>query len=437
MPAPTGRALLLALGGIVLAALPLLGAAALWPVWVLFVAALALLIGVDGILAPRERSVRLDLAVPQALYIGDAEDATLTVSTAVRRPLSLDLSVEVSADLERPARLRTTVRRGRPATLAVPLRPRRRGTVSVDHIHVRAPGPLGLMRRTFRRVEGQSLPVVPNLPRVRAVALKHFSSREFRTGLKIERYTGDGSEFEALREHLPGMDRRAIDWKASAKHHKLFSRQLRAERDHTVLFAVDTGRLMSEPIAGLPKLDHAIQSALLLSYFCLRTGDRVGIWGFDDRVRGRHDPVAGVQAMSGLSRCMAGLDYSTRETNFTVGLTDLCAHQRRRALVVVLTDFVDTVTAELMIDSLAHTASRHLVLFVALREPLLTATWSEPPVSTAALNRAVVAERLLRERQVVLRRLTRLGVRCIDAAPSEVSIQLIDRYLEIKRREEV
>jgi uncharacterized protein (DUF58 family) len=277
--------------------------------------------------------------------------------------------------------------------------------------------------------------VVPNTRAVKAAALRYFSSREFLAGLKVERYLGDGSEFDALREYVPGMDHRAIDWKSSARHRKLLCTEFRAERNHQVVFAVDTGHLMSEPVGGVPKVDHAINAALLLAYVALRTGDRVGLYGFDEKVRGYSEPQGGAGGFLRLQAASADLEYTTSETNFTLGLAELSLRLRRRSLVVLLTDFVDTVTAELMLENLDRLARRHLVVFVTLRDPGLDAVAAAPPRSSADLYRAVVAHDLVREREVVLRRLRRMGVASIDSAPALVSTQLVNRYLEIKRRE--
>ena len=126
---------------------------------------------------------------------------------------------------------------------------------------------------------------------------------------------------------------------------------------------------------------------------------------------------------------------SPRETNFTLSLMELAQRQRRRALVVVLSDFTDTITAELMVENLARVRRRHLVLFVALEDPLLGKEADREPSDLLGLHRSVVAHRLLRERAMVFSRLRRCGVHCINAPPGRVSPRLIDRYLDFKRRE--
>jgi uncharacterized protein (DUF58 family) len=116
---------------------------------------------------------------------------------------------------------------------------------------------------------------VPDVGSVRRAALRHFSSPQAFLGSKTERYVGDGSEFESLRQYVPGLDTRSIDWKASARHRKLVCRRFRAERNHQLVLAIDSGHLMTVPIEGTTRLDHAIHAALLLSYVALRSGDRV------------------------------------------------------------------------------------------------------------------------------------------------------------------
>jgi uncharacterized protein (DUF58 family) len=272
---------------------------------------------------------------------------------------------------------------------------------------------------------------------VRGAALRFFTARQFLPGLKVQPQLGDGSEFESLREHTAGHDTRGIDWKASARHHKLLSREYRAERNHAVALAVDTGHLMSEPLLGIAKLDHAINASLLLAYVALKTGDRVGLYAFDAQVRLFLEPQGGVHSFGRLQAHTAGLAYSTAETNFTLALLELGQRLRRRTLVVVLTDFVDSVTAELMVENLGRLGRNHLLLFVALRDVGVEALAARAPRDLDDLNRAVTAHDLLREREVVLSRLRRQGVHCIDGPPGTISTQLINRYLDLKRRERV
>jgi uncharacterized protein (DUF58 family) len=296
-------------------------------------------------------------------------------------------------------------------------------------------GPLGLIEKSKIVACNKSIAIVPNIGAVRAIALRMFGSQEFMAGLKVERFAGTGTEFESLREYLPGLDHRAIDWKASARHRKLLTQEFRAERNHQVIIAIDSGQLMTEPLGPATRVDHAINAGLVLGWFCLRTGDRVGFTSFDERTQGFAEPIGGVSNFARLQRLSAEIEYRNVETNFALSLADISARLRRRSLIVLFTDFVDTVTAELMIENITHLARRHVLVFVSLRDPSLDNRALARPTGLQSLHEAVVATDFVRERSLVLERLRQVGVHCIDATPQTFSAHLINRYLDIKRRE--
>jgi len=436
---PTLRCLLVFLAGIPIS----LGAVTihprLWTVWITYLGAAVMLAGLDALLALPRRKLRITAQVPEQVFIGETGTATVEL-TAGRRGGTLEILAELDDDLapQPPSQavLRAT-ERGQPARAraSVMLVPRRRGDHALRIVHARWTGPLGLIERRVAVPIDKRVGVVPNLGAVRAVALRMFSDHNFMAGLKVEKFLGDGSEFESLREYVPGLDHRAIDWKSSARHRKLLCQEFRAERNHQVVLAVDGGQLMSEPVDGVPKLDHAINAAILLGWFCLRTGDRVGLLGFDERVRQWAEPAGGMHTFGRLQAMSAEIDYRRVETNYTLTLAELSTRLRRRSLVVLFTDFLDTVTAELMIDNVTRLARRHLVLFVAVRDPSLETRALAHPRSLGTLHQAVVAGDFARERQVVLERLRRVGAHCIDTAPANFSMALVNRYLDIKRRE--
>jgi uncharacterized protein (DUF58 family) len=430
-PTPRG-ALLLALG-FPLALLPTLVAAPLWVLWAAALAGTLALFAADWLLAVRPSEVALEAVAPGTLYVGDAGLLQLTLRAGGARATIFDLLFDLDEALERQPVLRLSVEAVARATL--PLVPRRRGEASVLSAWLRWTGPFGLLSFTEQRPLDRSIRLLPNVSAVHGAALRFFGDRQLGSGIKVERYLGDGSEFEALREHHAGLDARSLDWKASARHHKLLSREYRAERNHALVLAVDTGYLMGEPLAGIPKLDHGINGALLLAYVALKTGDRVGLAAFDDRPRAWLEPRGGVASFARLQREAAALAYSHAETNFTLGLLELSRRLRRRALVVVLTDFLDSVTAELMVESLQRLRRSHLVLFVSLRDVALDAIARAEPTDLRNLNRAMVAQDLLREREAVLLRLRRAGVDCLDVPARQVSTRLVNRYLDVKRRE--
>ncbi len=434
---PTPRAVLLAAAGFPAALLPALVHPRLWGVWLVLLALATLAIGLDAILALPPARLSVEVEAPDALAVGQQGGLAVRLSAGRRGPDAVEIRCELDPEFAPPPPATVPLAGGGPAEVALPLVARRRGKLSVDEVWCRWTGPLGLVGRQKRVEAGRTVAVVPNLRPVRAAAFRYFGSRELEGGAQVERFVGDGSEFDALREYVPGLDPRAIDWKASARHRKLLSRDFRAERNHQVILALDTGHLMAEPLEGVPRLDHAVTAALLLGYVSLRLGDRVGLFGFDAAARAWAEPQGGLAAFPRLQAVSASLAYSTAETNFTLGLAELSTRLRRRSLVVVFTEFVDTVTAELMVENLARLARRQLVVFVALRDPDLERSGLARPRRLGDVYRSIVAADFTRERERVLARLRRVGVLCVDAAPEAVSSRLVNRYLEVKRREMV
>jgi len=432
---PTPLAVLTAGAGALAAALPAIVSPHLWPLWPAALAFLAGLLAADALLSPPPRSITCRLEAPDSFFIGETGEAVLAVELPSPRWLPLEVVVDVSEPLVAPPPFRGRSARAE-SVVRIPLQARRRGIGALERVWIRYTGPLRLARKTLVRSFDRKVRVVPDVRPVREAALRFSENRTFRAGLKIERYRGDGTEFESLREFVRGDDLRALHWRATARHRKPLCRQFRAERNHQIVFALDTGRLMSEPIAGaVPKLDHAVTTALLLSYVALKSGDRVGLFTFDARVGRYLEPEGGMKHHRTLTHFAAGVEYSDSETNYTFGLTTLLQSLNRRSLVVVLTDFVDTVTAELMVQNLDRLARRHVVMFVSFRDPDLERIAEAPPASALALHRAVVADAMLTARDAVLRRLQTYGVFPLDARPRDVGTHAINRYLEIKRRE--
>ncbi|HEY3804149.1 MAG TPA: DUF58 domain-containing protein [Kofleriaceae bacterium] len=435
---PTLRALIVFLAGLPLSLVGVAISPRLWTIWIAYLGGAAILLGIDFVLGLPKRRLRVDSELPEQLFIGETGVAKLSISTRRKRAAVLELIAELDDDLEPQPPMQAILQpgeRGASSTIELPLVPRRRGEHGIRALHMRWTGPLGLLERRVAIDVDKRVGVVPNLGAVRAIALRMFADRSFMAGLKVERYLGDGTEFESLREYVPGLDHRAIDWKSSARHRKLLCQEFRAERNHQVVLAVDAGQLMAEPVSGVPKLDHAINASLLLGWFCLRTGDRVGLLGFDEKVRTWAEPQGGMHAFARLQALSAEIDYRRVETNYTLTLADLSTRLKRRSLVVLFTDFLDTVTAELMIENVTRLARRHLVLFVAVKDPSVDRRALARPRDLESLHEAVVATGFAREREIVLERLRRAGAFCIDAAPNEFSMALVNRYIEIKRRE--
>ncbi|MEL6723869.1 MAG: DUF58 domain-containing protein [Pseudomonadota bacterium] len=433
--APTLRAIWLMLLGLpVLLALAVL-APSLWIVSGIWIGSLFGAILLDLSLAARRTALQVELKPPPVLYMNSTDPVEIALTFATGPlPTKVHALLETNSYIEAP---KATIVKGwidRTHTFTRALRPIRRGPGQLRKLWLNWTGPLGLVR--LKRVEtlDTEIAITPNTRWVQEEAVRIYT-RDADFGIKMQLERGDGSEFDALREFSTGMDRRAIDWKQSARHRQLLAKEFRTERNHNIVFAFDTGRLMCEPLGGVPKIDRAINAALLLAYVSLRSGDKTALFGFDTQPTVTSNVLSGSGAFPYMQQLASRLDYSTEEANYTLALTSLASRLERRSLIILFTDFVDTISAELMLDNVKRLMDRHLVIFACFEDEQLAEMIEAEPVTADLVSRAVIADGLLKEREVVLRKLERLGVQVIETRPERFSADLVSRYLDIKRRE--
>lgn len=316
----------------------------------------------------------------------------------------------------------------------IPFRARRRGLWRVERMWLYWPSRFALFEFTPRLKLDLSIAVTPNIRPVQSGQID-VAVRSQLYGVKDNLLVGEGSEFHQLREFTQGMDVRGIDWKRSARHRSLVAREMRAERNHHVIIALDNGYLMREEVAGLPKIDHAVNAGLAVAWAAALGGDLVGLYAFDARPRLFAPPEPGRTAFARMRARTAEMDYASVETNHTLAMAELYARTPRRSLIIVFSDFVDATTAELLVENVTLLSKRHVIVFVALSNPDLTATATGAPEDLDDVARAVSAGQMLRERRVVMERLARLGVVVVDTAPDKVTARLVSTYLDLKARE--
>jgi uncharacterized protein (DUF58 family) len=405
----------------------------LWLVGVAWIVVAAALVGLDAFWGVPVRALALQLATPPTMSINGSGEARLIAAFDRAAPRAVEFAIAAGPNLAvSPPRLEAIVEHAL-AEARFTLSPVRRGEAALSRVWARWRGPLGLVWTQAAEATDRSVVVTPDIEGVKQEAVRLFS-RDALHGLKTQLDVGEGAEFHALRDFQPGMDTRTIDWKQSARHGQLLAKEYRAERNNPIILAIDCGRSMCEPVAGLARIDWALNAGLLLAYVSLKLGDRAGLYSFDARPRALNGPVSGVRAFNALQRAAGRIDYSSDEANYTLGLSNLADRLDRRSLVVVFTEFTDPTAAQLMIENIARLLERHLVVFVALRDLELEELARAEPSSPDDVSRAVIAHSLLREREGVTARLRRMGVEIVEAAPQAAGPALLDRYLEIKRR---
>jgi len=400
-----------------------------WPALVLLATA------IDALLAISARDIETVLTLPKTASIGEEVEALVSVTATARgapRRAEVAIAGDALVAIVDDGRATVDLSGGRGA-VALPVETLRRGTARFAEIWVRWRGPLGLIWRGKRVDSGASLAILPDIRPVHEKGARIFQ-RHALQGLMVQLDRGDGSDFDTLVEYRSGMDRRAIDWKQSARHLQLHAKEFRTERNNQIVFAVDAGRQMSEPVAGVPRIDRAVGAMLLTGWIALKLGDRVALHSFDSRPRIASGLISGAGAFPELQHLAAKIDYSADETNYTYALTTLAARLTRRSMIVLFTEFTDQTSADFMIRAAAKLAEKHVLMVVVLRDEELEAIVDKAPATSDDITRAVTAAALLKDRLLALTRLRHLGVHVIESEYDKVADRLVQGYIDLKRR---
>ncbi len=434
---PTG-ALLRALGAWTAATLVVVLVPPLWPIAAATLGALILLVGLDARLVSRSSPLVLSRHLPERAFVG--QEAWLELRLRHARPTALraEVSEELPSDVApvEPRFPEVTIPPGETCVLRYAVRPARRGDRGLGAAVAFERAPLGLLRRRVMAPAGEPLRVYPDTTRYTRQAL---DPRRILTelGVKPAPRRGEGTEFDSLREYVPGDDPRRLDWAASARRGRPVVRLYRHEHNHAVLIAVDASRLMGALSEGRSKLDHAIDAALALACTSLAVGDRVGLAVFDERVRSFLPPRARRERIGTFADVLRPLEVRRVEADYGALVRELALRQRQRSLVVVLSDFVEAEAAR-VVDPLAVLARRHRVLLAALRDPVFglldggVHTLGSGVERRALLYRRLVLDDLLHERETALAALRRRGVETLDLPPLSVTAQVLNRYLAFR-----
>lgn len=426
---PSGRAVWAAAAGAIPAFLIALALPSFWYLGLLWICALLAFLAVDAAAGRGRASLTASLSAPPQVGVGGRFTLHIAASFGGRARM---LQARVGHD-QRLAPVAGTggALPANGGTLDLEFDALRRGIASFDRLWLRWRGPFGLIWNQVVLPMDRKVAVLPDVSSARDEAITLLQRSTLADG-HAQKRAGQGREFESLKDYQPGMGRRMIDWKRSARHGKLLAREFRIEENNNIVLAIDSGRLMCEPVDGVPKVDRAVTAALLTAFIALKGGDLVSLFGFDARPRVSSGAVRGSASFAMIQKRAAEIDYSTEETNFTLALTTLAAKLDRRSLVIIFTDFVDPISAELMLRTVGRLTERHLVLFMMMKDVELETLADMPPATPEDVARSVTAGGLLRERQVVIARLRLLGAHVIEADHQRLGPTLIERYIQLK-----
>ncbi|MFF7972917.1 DUF58 domain-containing protein [Streptomyces sp. NPDC007905] len=428
----TGRAALLA-------ALGSIPVGVLEPGWTGILAVngpLALACACDFALAAPVRRLVLSRSGDTSTRLGESADVTLTIANPSRRLLRARLrdawppsSWQPGTEVE-GSRHRVSIPAGERRRVTTRLRPTRRGDRQSDRVTIRSYGPLGLFSRQGAHKVPWTVRVLPPFTSRKHLPSKLARLRELdgRTSVLTR---GEGTEFDSLREYVPGDDTRSIDWRATARQSAVAVRTWRPERDRHILLVLDTGRTSAGRVGDIPRLDASLDAALLLGALASRAGDRVDLLAYDRRVRALVQGRSAGDVLPSLVNAMAALEPELVETDAR-GLTATALRTApRRSLIVLLTTLDAAPVEQGLLPVLPQLTQRHTVLVASVADPHI-AGMAQARGNTEAVYEAAAAAQAHSERRRTAEQLRRHGVTVVDATPDDLAPALADAYLALK-----
>jgi uncharacterized protein (DUF58 family) len=352
-------------------------------------------------------------------------------------PIQAQVTDLVASDLRRELpNLQVVVPPGAAAAARVEydILPRERGDLSMGPVVLRYQSPWGIATRWARVALEQQVRVYPNLREAQQHTLALVRSRHVVLEQRRARERGWGREFERLREYQDGDDPRDICWTATARRGRLVTKRYQPERSQVVWMLVDAGRLLRARVARHSKLDYGVNSALALAQVAMASGDRVGLLAYGRRPQQRVAPGRGASHLRTLVEALAAVRAEPVEADHTAAASTVMSIQKRRSLIVWLTDVAETAGLPEVIESSQRMSPRHVVLLALTRQPELSALAADRPVNQGEMYRVMAAQQVVERREELLHGLRQRGVLTMELPPGELSGALVDRYLNIKAR---
>lgn len=394
------------------------------------------------------------IAIERSWSNAPALDSETEIELAVEQQSGTALECRLTDDLPEalapaPATYRLLALSGMRATLRYKIEPRERGDARAGNVYLRYASPLGLVERWAAAGLEQTVRVYPALRHGEDQKIFLARGRQIDLQLRQAQQRGLGRDFESLREYLEGDDLRDVCWTATARRGQLITRRYQSERSQAVWIVIDAGRLLRAKIfpevggavaqpgarrVAHSKLDHACSTAVALAQLALFSGDRAGLLVYGQNVQQRVLPGRGAAHLRLIVEALAQARAESSEADHLRATAVLNRLQPRRALILWITDLAETAMRPEVVDGALQLLRRHVLLFVAMAQPDVTAIARGRPKNIDEMFRAAAAQELAGRRELLLARLREQGALTLDLDPGHLTAAVLNQYLRVKER---
>ncbi|MEO8412775.1 MAG: DUF58 domain-containing protein [Ginsengibacter sp.] len=369
---------------------------------------------------------------------GDENRIELNIKNEFPFPISIDVIDELPQQFqERHWKRRLTLKGKQQKKIQYNIRPLQRGEYHFGNIHLFTRSPLKLICRRFTSEATETIHVYPAFMQLYKYELLSNAILQNEGGTRRMRKIGQSMEFEQIKEYITGDDIRTLNWKASARKGGLMVNNFMNERSQQVYCIIDKGRLMKMPFAGLTLLDYAINSCLVLSNICLKKQDRVGVITFSNTIgsvlAADRKPVQNENILQLLYNQTTGF----LESDFEMLYMQIRNRIRHRSLLILYTNFESLSGLHRQIDYLRSIASHHLLLVVFFENTELEKLTGSHAATIEDIYIKTTAEKFAYEKRLIAKELLKYGILSLLTSPQKLTVNAINKYLELKTRQAI
>jgi len=412
----------------------------LWPplfyVGATLLVAFALMLLVDIALLWTRRGITATRNCSSRFSNGDENPVSIEVENNYPFAVKLNIIDEIPhifqrRDMNFPLRMKA----GESGTLDYTLRPTKRGVYGFGYIRTFVTSPIGLVQRRFSNGEPTDVAVYPSYLMLNKYEFLAISNNLTDMGIKRIRRVGNNTEFEQIKSYVQGDDYRHINWKASARTHHLMVNVYTDERSQQIINVIDKGRIMQQAFAGMTILDYAINASLVLSYVALHRDDKAGIITFADKFSDFVKPDRGPAQMNDILECLYHQTTDFAESDYSTLVANVNHLAGQRSLLILYTNFFDYNSMLRQLPYLRQLNSRHRLVVVFFIDEERRDFISQQPHSTKDYYEHSIAAKIDNEQTLIINTLRQYGINSLLTSPQNLSVNIINRYLEMKSRQ--
>lgn len=381
----------------------------------------------NGIEAKRE--------LPDRFSNGDQNPVLIKLKNNYSINVNLSLIDEVPLQFQkRDFSINISVAKNQATSTTYSLRPVTRGEYLFGKLNVFVRSPLGLIEKRYRFDDGQSVPVYPSFLQLKNLELLSFAQMQNLLGLKTIRRVGNNREFEQVRDYIEGDDTRTLNWKATAKRSRLMVNQYRDEREQHVYCIIDMGRSMKMPFNGMSLLDYAINSSLAVSKVVLKNYDKIGLITYSNKV---HTVIRSDNGNKQMRTLMDGLykqQTDFKESSLEILYPFIRQRITQRSLMILFTNFESIYSIQRQMSIVKKLAQNHLVLLIAFENVEMSNLIKKEADGLGSVYLKTIAQKFIYEKRIFMSELNQGGVLSLLTGPDQLSVNAINKYLEVKAR---